>query len=236
MSSGANGAAPGGAVTRPRQARPAQARVPASVVVWDFGGVLFDWQPARLLARELPGRASTPAEAAHWVREVFQGYGGDWAEFDRGTLAVAELVERIASRTGLAPREVQAVVDGVPRELQPAAASVELLARLGDAGRRQVFLSNMPVPFAEHLEREHAFVREAFETGVFSCRERLIKPEPEIFARAAARYRVAPGELLFFDDHPPNVAAARAAGWQAEVFTTAAAAEAALRERGLLPG
>ena len=46
-----------------------------------------------------------------------------------------------------------------------------------------------------------------------------------------------PQELLFFDDVPANVAAARAAGWQAEVFTDAEQAGADLRARGFtIPG
>jgi FMN phosphatase YigB (HAD superfamily) len=45
--------------------------------------------------------------------------------------------------------------------------------------------------------------------------------------------RLPAAELLFFDDHLPNVLAARAAGWQAVHFTGVAAAEQALRERGL---
>lgn len=199
-------------------------------VVWDFGGVLFNWRPPELIKRELPHRA---AEAERWVREIFQGYEGDWADFDRGTVEIPALVRRIAARTGLAEPEVQAVVDGVPGELQPIPGSVSLLAALRDAGQAQVFLSNMPAPYAEHLENTHDFVG-WFDDGLFSGRVQLIKPEPAIFALAAERFGVPPAELLFFDDHRPNVLAARAAGWQAELFTDADAAAAVLRQHGLL--
>ena len=202
-------------------------------IVWDFGGVLLHWQPPRLLQRELPQRATDDAATAHWVGQIFQGYGGDWAEFDRGTVEVPALVERIARRTGLETHEVQAVVDGVPGELRPIPESVALLARLRDAGHQQFFLSNMPAPYADHLEAEHDFVG-WFADGVFSGRVKAIKPEPGIFALAAQRFGVPPSELLFFDDHAPNVEAARAAGWQALQFASAAGAEQALAARGLL--
>jgi HAD superfamily hydrolase (TIGR01509 family) len=203
-------------------------------LVWDFGGVLFNWNPSDLVRRELPQRAGSEAEAAHWVDAIFQNYGGDWGEFDRGALSVPALVQRISARTGLSPLEVQAVVDGVPGELQPKPDSVALLRRLRDAGHAQLFLSNMPAPYADQLEAEHDFVG-WFTDGVFSARVNAIKPEREIFQIAAARFGLPPAELLFFDDHPPNVEAARAAGWQAEVFTTAAVAAGQLRERGLMP-
>ncbi|MFY9514630.1 MAG: HAD-IA family hydrolase [Rubrivivax sp.] len=200
--------------------------------VFDFGGVLFNWHPPSLLQRELPQRVHDAASAAHWVQQVFQSYGGDWGEFDRGTVTVAELVPRIARRTGLAEHEVQAVVDGVPNELRPMPETVALLRRLRDAGAPLVYLSNMPAPYADHLESTHDFVQ-WFRDGVFSARVQAIKPEPEIFAIAAERFAVPPAELLFFDDHLPNVQAAQAAGWQAVHFTGVAAVEAALRERRL---
>ncbi|MDP1901386.1 MAG: HAD-IA family hydrolase [Rubrivivax sp.] len=53
-----------------------------------------------------------------------------------------------------------------------------------------------------------------------------------MFRLAAERFGAAPGELVFMDDHVPNVAAARALGWNAFHFSHAAQAEAELRQRG----
>ena len=132
--------------------------------VFDFGRVLFDWQPERLLRQLLPERA-----------------------------------------------------------LDAASADVPMF-----------YLSNMPAPFAEHLEREHAFVRD-FDDGVFSARVNLIKPDPAIFALAAKRFGLAPAELVFLEDHPANVAAAHAAGWRSLLFSDAAQCEQDLRQAGWWP-
>jgi HAD superfamily hydrolase (TIGR01509 family) len=51
--------------------------------------------------------------------------------------------------------------------------------------------------------------------------ERMIKPDPAIYARHADAFGLSPGATLFFDDSPPNVAAARAVGWNAEIFIDA---------------
>ena len=201
--------------------------------VFDFGGVLFDWHPPRLLQRELPHRATDTASTNRLVADFFQGYGGDWGDFDRGHLEASELVPRIAARTGLAQREVQAVLDGVPRELQPVPAMVDLLRRLRDDGHRLFYLSNMPAPYADHLEREHDFVH-WFEDGVFSGRVGEVKPDAAIFELAAARYGVPASELVFIDDTPLNVKAARKAGWNALRFIDAAQCEAELRDKGWL--
>lgn len=209
------------------------ARDDALRIVFDFGGVLFDWHPPTLLQRVLPQLAHDEASAAHWVREIFQDYGGDWQQFDRGLLEPDEIVARIVRRTGLAASEVQRVVDAVPNELQPIASSVALLRRLHEGGRRLLFLSNMPAPYADHLEREHDFVG-WFADGVFSARVHEAKPAPAIFRIAAERFGHAPDELVFLDDHGPNVETARALGWNALHFAQAEQAEAELRERGWL--
>lgn len=200
-------------------------------IVFDFAGVLFRWQPVAMLQRELPHLAPDEAAARHWVAQIFQGYGGDWGDFDRGTVAVPALVARIARRTGLDPADVQRVVDAVPQELQPVPDTVALLRRLQRAGRELYFISNMPAPFADHLEATHDFLR-CFRDGVFSARVHLNKPEPAIFELAAARFGAAPRELVFLDDHLPNVQAARALGWNALHFSDAAKAGAEMFGRG----
>jgi HAD superfamily hydrolase (TIGR01509 family) len=188
-------------------------------IVWDFGAVLFRWRPAALLARALPHHVHDEASAAHWQAQVFQHYGGDWGEFDRGTVEPEALIERIAARTGLAPEEVRAVVDAVPDELAPMDDSVALLRHLRTRGHRQFWLSNMPAPYAAHLTRTHGFLHECFDSGVFSHEVQLNKPEAALFRLAHARFGGgAAGETLFIDDHPANVEAARAHGWCAVQF------------------
>ncbi len=200
-------------------------------IVFDLGAVLFSWQPKQMLMRELPHVVPDLDTAARWEREVFQAYQGDWGEFDRGTVQVPDLVERIARRTGFAKADLQTVVEAVPRELQPIASTVALLHRLADAGHTLHYLSNMPAPYAAILERNDFFGR--FTSGVFSGRVHHNKPEPGIFECAEELFGAAPSELVFLDDHAPNVAAARARGWQAIQFFNAAQAAQELHTQGL---
>jgi putative hydrolase of the HAD superfamily len=202
-------------------------------IVFDWAGVLFHWQPRQLLRRTLPQWAVDEASAARLQRDIFEGYGGDWADFDRGLLQVPELVARIAARTGLPAPQVRRVVDAVPGELQPMPGTVALLRRLHERGQRLHFLSNMPAPYAEQLERKHDFLR-CFESGVISARVRQIKPEPGIYDTAARLFGAAPDALLFIDDVADNVIAARAAGWQALQFIDSASCEDQLRAGGWL--
>jgi putative hydrolase of the HAD superfamily len=201
--------------------------------VFDFGGVLFNWQPAQLLQSALPHIAPDAERAAHWAAQIFQSYGGDWADFDRGTVSADDLVLRIAHRTGLNAADVQHLVDTVPAALQPLPDSVALLQRLHASGRRLYYLSNMPAPMAGHLERSHDFMR-CFSAGVFSSHVHHNKPEPAIYEIAAQRFGHPAQDLVFLDDHLPNVVAARALGWNALHFRNAAQAEAEMATVGWL--
>jgi putative hydrolase of the HAD superfamily len=194
-------------------------------LVFDFGRVVFRWRPEVLVTTHLPQRATDSEAIRHWVAEIFQDYAGDWGDFDRGVVAPADLARRIAARTGADVSEIAAIIAAGPQELAPLADTVDWLRRLHAQGRPLYYLSNMPEPFAAHFERTHDFMG-LFESGVFSSRVGLIKPDAAIFEHAARVFGRAPADLLFLDDHPPNIVAARAAGWQAVHFVDAAQAEA----------
>ncbi len=196
-------------------------------IVFDFGGVLFNWQPQVFLARLLPERAPTVDAARALVGEFFENFGGDWAEFDRGTIQPGPLAKRIARRTGLSLAEVRRVMNAVPHELTPIAGTVALLRRLHAQGHALYFLSNMPAPYADHLDATHDFIG-LFRAGVYSARVQLIKPEAAIFAHALQAFGIAAQDTLFIDDVAHNVAAARAAGWRALHFKDAPQCEAEL--------
>jgi len=206
---------------------------PGKKFVFDFGRVVFRWEPEALLREVVPQHAFDSTSAAHWTAQVFQNYGGDWGCYDRGSVTPEVLVQRIATRTGLRADEVQRVVDGAPRALTPLPDTVALLQRLHAAGRPLYYLSNMPAPMAAYLQATHGFL-ELFEDGVFSGRVGHNKPEPAIYDLAAQRFGHAVEELVFLDDHGPNVEAARALGWNALQFHTAAQAEAEMRAAGWL--
>lgn len=202
-------------------------------IVFDLGAVVFRWRPHVLLSAVLPHRAPSPQEAGPLVHAFFQDFLGDWGEFDRGTVEVPELARRIADRAGLSRDEVLRVVEAVPQELQPIEGTVTLIERLRAAGHTLHYLSNMPAPYARHLETAHPF-GDWFQGGVFSSRVHVIKPEPRIFEIAEERLSLDPSATLFVDDGLRNVEAARSRGWQALHFTDPQRLEADLAAGGWL--
>jgi putative hydrolase of the HAD superfamily len=208
------------------------ARASVTTVVWDFGGVLFHWQPGALVREHGLG---DPAESdASLATRFFAGFGGDWAEFDRGSLGREAVVASIAQRTGWQATAVGAVVDAVPRVLRVDADTLAIADLLAEGGLTNVYLSNMPAPYADELERGHTWIQR-FAGGVFSSRIGMVKPEPAIFALAEKRFGASAHQLVFIDDAPANIDAARAAGWQAVLYRDARTLRADLQALGLMP-
>ena len=195
-------------------------------VVFDFGAVLFTWQPAQLLAQCFPVEASTPPHAGQLAHAVF-GHP-DWHNFDRGTLALGTVVDRTAERLGLDHATLLALVESIGEQLVPMADSVAVLDQLRAAGTPLYFLSNMPVPYARTLERRHGFLQ-WFDGGIFSGDVKHIKPEPDIYALLQSRYGLDPAQTVFIDDLKTNVTAAQAHGWHGIHFESAAQLQDALR-------
>jgi putative hydrolase of the HAD superfamily len=204
-------------------------------IVFDFGGVLFDWRPIDLVQRHFPQQARDEASARATAAAVFQGFNGDWAQFDRGVLEADELVQRIAARTGLPRQGVRELVDSVPQSLTPKADTVALLQRLHAARVALHFLSNMPRLYAEHLDRTHPELMAHFHSGVYSSQVQLIKPEEAMYRLASERFGAPGHRLVLLDDMAANVSAAQAHGWKALQFSDAAACEAGLRANGWWP-
>ena len=204
-------------------------------VIFDFGAVLFQWQPLVLLQQTVPDLAPDEAAARRVAASFFESFtpDSDWARFDLGLVEEGELARRIATRTGAPEDRVRRVIDAIPGHLQPQADTVALLQRLKAAGHRLYYLSNMPRAYAAHLERQNAFIG-GFLDGIFSARVGLMKPHRAIFELSDERCGLAGMPTVFIDDHAGNIAAAQAHGWQTVHFSGAAQAERELQQAGWL--
>jgi epoxide hydrolase-like predicted phosphatase len=203
-------------------------------LIFDFGAVVFRWQPVDLLRRAIPEHAHDDEVARQLVDRIFKGYTGPWGRFDLGTIEVPELIESLAVQTGLPASAMQRLVDAVPSALSPLPETVAWLGRLREAGHRLFYLSNMPREIADHLEARHDFLSH-FEDGVFSSRVQLSKPDAAIFRLSLDRFGIAAEDTVFLDDLPANVEAARALGLHAVQFEHAAQAARELAALGV-PG
>lgn len=204
-------------------------------IVFDVGGVIVRWQPNELMRQCFPQQASDEDSAERVKALVFQKFadGGDWAAFDCGSVEPGALAQRIAQRSGLPCEGVTALIDAIPDHLQPMPGSVALIERVRAAGHRLALLSNMPRPYAAHLESAHECFG-WFEQRAWSGRLGVMKPERAIFDHLLGAMALDdPSQAIFLDDHAANIEAARGLGWQALQFESAAQAERDLAALGV---
>ena len=183
-------------------------------VVFDLGGVLFDWDPMKLLAR----RYSNPAQRELLYESVFRH--PDWQDLDRGTLDENTAIERFQARTNFPRAEIAALMQAVRESLTPLEESWILLNELKRLGVPLYCLSNIATPTFAYLQSRYPRW-EAFDGIVISAAIRMMKPDREIYDHMLQRFALVPDRTVFIDDHEPNVIGARSAGIHAIQFTNA---------------
>ncbi len=197
-------------------------------LVFDVGHVLYEWDIRHLYAKLIPD----PAELDWFLANVVTR---DWHfQHDAGrpfAETSAELIDRF-------PAQAERIRAYGPRWLEtipgPVPGMPELVGRLAGAGIPLYAITNFSAEFWA-MFRPTAPLFDPFVDIIVSGEEKLVKPDPMIFALAQARFGLGPGEALFIDDQPANVAAAEAAGWLGHRFTGPASLAAQLSRLGLLP-
>ena len=198
-----------------------------SAVVFDIGRVLFEWQLSALFAKLI----ADPDELAWFVANVVTE---EWHyQHDRGR-SLAEMVpERIAEFPAYAAH-IHAYATRFNETVPgPVAGMPALVERLHARGVPLYGLTN----FGDELWarfRPTQPIFDLFADVIVSGAEKVAKPDPAIYAITEARTGRRGGELFFTDDNPDNIAAARARGWHAHLFTDATSLEAQLFAAGLL--
>ncbi|MBN8999955.1 MAG: HAD family phosphatase [Rhizobiales bacterium] len=198
-------------------------------VVFDIGNVLIRWDPDLLYSRLIPdeserSRFFEDVGIHEWNLEQDRGRG--WSEAEDAVIAqMPHYEEQIRAWR----RHWHEMVPG------PIDETVEILDALIARGIDVTALTNFADDtFAEAVERFPYLGR--FRGVTVSARVRLVKPDLAIYRHHAESHDLDPAAILFFDDMPANIAAARAAGWNAERFVDPATMRADLARYGIALG
>lgn len=180
-------------------------------LVFDMGNVLMDWNPQALAAHFFPD----PAQQALAVRALFDSE--DWRALDAGAISEETALSRMLGRL---PQDLhaagRALFDGWHRFFPPLPEMNQLAADCKARGFRLYLLSNAGLRFEAYCQNIPIFP--LLDGWVVSAFVRQLKPDPAIYHTLTLRYGLLPQECFFVDDLPANVAGARAAGWQGQVY------------------
>ena len=183
-------------------------------VIFDYCDVLLDWRP------RIPLEGQYPPGVIHMFFSAGHPHGFPY--YDR-LLGPGWDEERILADYEIEHGPAVAWVFRIYFERQRLALAGlqpgmgELLRGLDASGVRLWGLTNFTTKYvraAHELFPELNLLRDT----VVSSEEGILKPDPEIYRRAIARFGVDPAATLFVDDKPANVEAARGLGLNGEVF------------------
>lgn len=197
-------------------------------LVFDIGGVLYDWHPRHLYRKLI----ADEAERERFLAEIVTL---DWHfQHDAGRPFAETSAELIAQH----PQHAELIAAFGPRFNEtipgPIPAMHELVQELDGRSVPLFGITNFSGEFFAAFRAQEAALFDRFRDIVVSGDERLTKPDPAIYALALRRFGLAPGEGLFVDDRLENVVAARENGFLAHHFSNAQSLRAELAELGLL--
>ncbi|RWD61471.1 MAG: HAD family phosphatase [Mesorhizobium sp.] len=195
-------------------------------IVFDIGKVLIHYDPNIPFSRLIPD-----AEARKWFFDNVCTH--DWnLEQDRGrTWAEAEAL-LVAEYPGHAEN-----IRNFRRhwhEMVPHAYndSVAIMVGLIEGGHDVTLLTNFAVDTLAEARQRFDFLGRPRGVTV-SGEIGLIKPDRAIYDHHIATFGLEPSATLFIDDSQKNVDGAKAAGWQAVLFTDARTLQADLERLGI---
>jgi len=197
----------------------------ASVLVFDMGGVLYDFQGDRLIAE------TSRRQRRYRSEEIRKRWSGLVREFETGRVSEAAFAEAIIHGydLGLGPTEFLARFRAAAVGFYDGARSL-----LDELRQRHCLLSlsnTNPVQWEKVLEDLAG--ADPFQAHHPSHLSGFHKPDRRAF-EAISTTLPPSAECYFFDDRQENVRAARALGWHAERVRRVSDTRRACLELGLL--
>jgi 2-haloacid dehalogenase len=194
-------------------------------IVFDFGGVLVDWNPRYLYYPYFNGDKGK----AEWFLGNVCTYKWN-IQMDGGK----PFSQGVAELTAEHPQWAEAIGVYHTRWNEMIGGEVEgtasLVRRLKEAGYKVYGLTNWSMETYPMI-RDRYEVFSLFDGVVVSGEEFLLKPDEKIYRCLLERYSLKAEESVFLDDNADNVAGAEAVGMEAICFESAAQAEQQLKQR-----
>ncbi|MDB5697067.1 MAG: family phosphatase [Sphingomonas bacterium] len=200
---------------------------PPTAIIFDIGRVLYRWDPRFLYERHLSGEALDS-----FLRDVvtpewhFQHDAGrDFADTSAELMALhPQHAELIAAWAPSFLDTIPGPVDGMPALVDELhARDVPLYA-----------LTNFSHEFWPPFRARETTMFDRFRDILVSGEEKLVKPDPAIYARALDRFGLVAAETVFIDDNEANVVAAAGVGLIALHFADEPTLRCELAALGLL--
>ncbi|MEP3279038.1 MAG: HAD family phosphatase [Stappiaceae bacterium] len=179
-------------------------------LVFDLGGVLFNFNGVAGVCT-LTGWAHDVAEKLILTSPAVEAFG-------TGAIDPETFGKLFAAELGVDLTATQMLEHWAEWEAGPKLGAIDYLRELRKTVRLACLTNNNVIHWQRLASRYGADV--LFEKCYLSQELRLHKPDPEIFNHVISDLDVPPQSIVYFDDVPENVAAARDCGLNAHLATS----------------
>jgi 2-haloacid dehalogenase len=197
-------------------------------VIFDFGGVLIDWNPYYLFRKLM----TNDTEIETFLQEI--GFRAWNYECDKGlpfTESVEELCRKYPHRAELLHVYNERWLETLGCVFE---STVNILKELVDKGVPVYGLSNWSDEKFALVEPSYEFFG-WFKDKAISGREKVAKPDPRLYQILLKRNNLKPGECVYIDDSEDNIRAGQNLGLNVILFQSAQQLRTALQNHGILP-
>lgn len=195
-------------------------------IIFDIGNVLTDFRWKEFLEDKGFDEAMVKRIAKASVQSTV------WNEIDRGVWSMEELMQAFIRQDPEIEEELRRAYDDITGMVTKRAYAIPWIQELREKGYRVYYLSNFSEKAYEDCADALDFLPYT-DGGILSYREKLVKPDPEIYRRLLSRYSLEAQESVFLDDTAMNVEAAERLGIHGICFRTKEQAEEELRGLGV---
>ena len=202
--------------------------VPVKIVLFDLGRVFLDWEPDRLYQKLITDAQARASFLKNICNMEWHGKHDAGVSFSENA---AQLIEKYPDKANLISawgtrwfEMFDGYIEGVPA----------LIDRLDAQNIPLYALSNMPSDPWEEMKTHFPYLLR-FRDVIVSGHEKCIKPDEKIYKIALSRLgQPRPESVLFIDDSPANITAAKQIGMQTHLFTSSQGLETALIRLNLI--
>lgn len=187
-------------------------------VIFDLGNVLvkYDWEGFL--------KSFGFAEETFWKVAHAMFLNKTWEQGDEGLYNEETWLPAFIANAPECEAEIRKVYAKLGGCIYRFDYTMALIQHFRDEGYQVYYLSN----YSEYLKDaswESLSFLEEFDGGVFSYKEKCLKPGAEIYKILLERYEIRPEDALFLDDRAENIEAAKKLGMNGIVWTPECAAD-----------
>ena len=197
-----------------------------NTIVFDFGGVLIDWNPEYLYRKVFHDKN----EMHYFLQHVCTRRWNEKQDAGRPLVEATKLLQEefptyraeIAMFYDRWNEMLGGTIDDNVRLIEPLKKSYRLYGLTN--------WSAETLPIAKSLYDFFQYL----DGIVVSGEEKLLKPQPEIYRILMNRYQIQPNRSMFIDDNIENIKTAEELGFKAIHYTPKMNLSASLKEYGIL--